>query len=104
MKLLSHQNVVRFHHATVDPTVIYIVMEYVRGWTLEEFVSMRRGRRLSEDHARQIFSQLVNAVIYLHSLGVAHRDLKVVVVESSVLPASFLIAELLMPAAGEHPH
>lgn len=32
--------------------------------------------RLSEKNACQIFQQLIDAVEYIHSMGVTHRDLK----------------------------
>jgi serine/threonine protein kinase len=33
--------------------------------------------RLSEEEARAIFKAILDAVAYLHGLGIAHRDLKV---------------------------
>ena len=49
-----------------------IVMEYIDGITLKEFLngnSMQAQRRV-------IFEKILGALAYVHSLGIAHRDLK----------------------------
>jgi serine/threonine protein kinase len=53
----------------------YIVFEYITGKDLLHIVD--RDDRLPEPQARMYFSQLVSAVDYAHSLGIAHRDIKV---------------------------
>jgi hypothetical protein len=43
---------------------------------LFECIEQSENKRLSEDQARYVFSQVVDAVSYLHSLGISHRDIK----------------------------
>lgn len=50
-----------------------IVMEYVDGETLENF--MKEGR-LTKDLARKFVMQLTDALTYMHSKQILHRDLK----------------------------
>lgn len=50
-----------------------IIMEYVDGETLRDF--MAKGR-LTEELARKIIGELCNALQYLHTKQVIHRDLK----------------------------
>lgn len=54
---------------------LYLVMELCLGGELALLLSRFHGR-LSEDLTRVIMVQVVSAVGYLHSLGIAHRDLK----------------------------
>lgn len=49
-----------------------IVMEYVEGSTLKQ----RIGEGLNRSEAGQIVDELLDAVAYIHSIGVVHRDLK----------------------------
>ena len=49
-----------------------IVMEYVDGMVLNEWLAERRGK---EDRLRLV-EELLDAVGYIHSKGVVHRDLK----------------------------
>ena len=57
---------------------LYLVMEYKRGLTLEEFIGKanRKEFLLSTDHAAQIAYNLINAVNFIHQANVIHRDLK----------------------------
>jgi serine/threonine-protein kinase len=52
----------------------YIVMEYVEGETLKDFI--RRQGRLNGGEAVRIGLQLLSAVAYAHRRGIIHRDIK----------------------------
>ncbi|GJN33991.1 hypothetical protein PR202_gb22622 [Eleusine coracana subsp. coracana] len=73
MRLVRHPHVVGIREVLASRSRVFVVMEYARGGEL--FAKVARGR-LSEDHARRYFQQLVAAVGFCHSRGVAHRDLK----------------------------
>lgn len=73
MRLVRHPHVVGIREVLASRSRVFVVMEYARGGEL--FAKVARGR-LTEDHARRYFQQLVAAVGFCHSRGVAHRDLK----------------------------
>ena len=52
----------------------FLVMEYVEGGELFEFL-VSRGR-LSEDEALNYFQQIIRGVDYCHRFNICHRDLK----------------------------
>jgi len=54
----------------------WIVLEYVEGITLFEFLEGRGLAPLLEQEAKCIFVQLVNAIAHAHRRGVAHLDIK----------------------------
>ena len=58
----------------LTPTHLGIVMEYASGGELFDRICAKG--RFSEPEARYFFQQLLAGVGYCHSLGVAHRDLK----------------------------
>lgn len=43
---------------------------------LFECIEQSEYKHLSENQARRVFAQIVEAVYYLHSIGVVHRDIK----------------------------
>ncbi|RCV11683.1 hypothetical protein SETIT_2G206200v2 [Setaria italica] len=73
MRMVRHPNVVGIREVLASRSRVFVVMEYARGGEL--FAKVARGR-LTEDHARRYFQQLVAAVGFCHRRGVAHRDLK----------------------------
>ncbi|XP_062194220.1 CBL-interacting protein kinase 16-like [Phragmites australis] len=73
MRMVRHPNVVGIREVLASRSSVFVVMEYARGGEL--FAKVVRGR-LTEDHARRYFQQLVAAVGFCHRRGISHRDLK----------------------------
>ena len=55
--------------------ILYIQMEFCEGNTLRSFIADHPGRQ-AENQKWRIFCQVVDALHYLHGLGLIHRDLK----------------------------
>jgi serine/threonine-protein kinase len=70
---ISHRNVVTVYDAVADGQA-FIVMELVRGVTLDELV--RRGGALSVEEAARIVSQIADALDAAHAKGIVHSDVK----------------------------
>lgn len=70
---LSHPNVIHVYTYEADtPVGAAIIMEYVDGCTLTEYLAEHPDMA-----ARQrVFEQLLSATVYLHKAGVLHNDLK----------------------------
>ena len=68
MKLISHPDIVKVLALYKDPKKLYIVMEYVRGKELYDFII--DNEKLEEGEARLIVDQLIQIVKYLNSLGI----------------------------------
>lgn len=71
---LKHQNIVKMYEALYHEDCIYLILEYVGGGELFDYI-MGRGR-INEKMAIKFFRQMVSAVGYCHKNGVCHRDLK----------------------------
>ncbi|EJU04019.1 Pkinase-domain-containing protein [Dacryopinax primogenitus] len=79
LRLVKHENIVEFIEFFQDDVYFYLVSAYMRQVgraSYDLFECIERHTRLSEDVARRIFRQVVDAVSYLHSLGIYHRDIK----------------------------
>ncbi|KAI8879299.1 kinase-like protein [Backusella circina FSU 941] len=75
MELLEHPNIVRLIETYETTDTLYLVMEYVEGLNLDEYLQRNKGK-LTEEKARDIFRQMVVAMDYCHDNRVVHRDLK----------------------------
>jgi eukaryotic-like serine/threonine-protein kinase len=73
---LSHPGVVTIYDAVEDPEThsSYIVMEFVRGQTLEK--ALASGQRFDTKRALEIAYQIAEALHYAHDQNVVHQDLK----------------------------
>ncbi|KAJ2997891.1 hypothetical protein HDV02_005076 [Globomyces sp. JEL0801] len=71
---LRHQNILELYNYFEDSTYVYLIMELCENGTLFQYLKERKC--LSEDQSRNILNQLVNGLLYLHSNGIIHRDLK----------------------------
>ena len=69
---LHHRNVVRVygHYLYTEQLVGYIIMEYVEGQGIEEYLS------LSPDRANDIFLQTIQGFRHLEESGILHRDVR----------------------------
>ncbi|MCG3761976.1 serine/threonine protein kinase [Vibrio cincinnatiensis] len=73
---LSHPNIIRVFDFGVDNKTYFIVMEYLDGETVEQLIQRSRPSGLPFHKAKIIFNQILDALIYAHSLDIVHADLK----------------------------
>ena len=71
---LSHPGIVTTHDIVSGPTTSFIVMELVRGDTLQTVLQGRR--RLSLAETLEILEQVSTALDHAHLAGIIHRDVK----------------------------
>ncbi len=53
---------------------VVIIMEYVCGGDLLSFI--RKRSKINEQTAKYIFRQLIEALLYINSNNIVHRDIK----------------------------
>nr|XP_012636419.1 MAP/microtubule affinity-regulating kinase 3-like [Microcebus murinus] len=74
MRALDHPNVLKLLNVIESEDTVWLVTEYASSGDLLQYI--RSHQRLSEEEARPIFCQLLNAVQYCHENHIVHRDLK----------------------------
>lgn len=78
-KLLEHPNIQKFYELGGDHFAPFMVLEYVPGCPLREYLDQQRGTNKSFDPvpaAQWLGGQIGRALVYAHSKDVFHRDLK----------------------------
>lgn len=71
---LSHSNIVSVYDVGYEDNMHYIVMEFVEGESLKEYIKRKGPLRLSE--ACNIITQILAGVQHAHEHGIIHRDIK----------------------------
>ncbi|OZC08967.1 kinase domain protein [Onchocerca flexuosa] len=74
LSLFRHPHIIRLYQVISTPTDIFMIMEYVAGGELFDYI-VKHGR-LKTPEARRFFQQIISGVDYCHRHMVVHRDLK----------------------------
>jgi len=73
MVQLDHPNIAKAFAKEMNPKIgPCIVMEYIDGVTLDQFLESNPSKQLR----RKVVDQLIDALAYIHSKQILHRDLK----------------------------
>ena len=72
--MLSHPNIVKVYDVSFGDMIQYIVMEYIDGITLKEYIE-RQGVIEWKD-ALHLTTQVLRALQHAHESGIVHRDIK----------------------------
>ena len=72
--VLSHPNIVKVYDVSLGDKLQYIVMEYVEGITLKEYIEQQGVIPWRE--AVHFTTQILRALQHAHDKGIVHRDIK----------------------------
>ena len=74
VKKLNHPNITKILEMFENDKYFLIIMEYINGGNLFNFVKKRR--KLSEKTAKFLFRQIILGIQYMHNKNIVHRDIK----------------------------
>ena len=72
--MMDHANIVKILDVSVKTEHKFIVMEYIKGITLRDY--MNKKQKLSWQEASAFIVQILHALDHAHMRGVIHRDIK----------------------------
>lgn len=71
---LTHPNVVSIYDIGEEEDILYMVMEYIDGLTLKEYI--QQNGPIEVEEAVDIMKQIVSAIMHAHENDIVHRDIK----------------------------
>ena len=72
--VLSHPNIVKVYDMSFGDRLQYIVMEFIEGITLKEYIEQQKVIQPKE--AVHFVTQILRALQHAHDKGIVHRDVK----------------------------
>ncbi len=72
--MLSHPNIVNVYDVSFGDLIQYIVMEYIEGITLKEYIEREGSLRWKD--AVYFTTQILKGLQHAHDKGIVHRDVK----------------------------
>ncbi len=72
--ILSHQNIVKVYDVSFGDRLQYIVMEYIEGITLKEYIEQQEC--IDWNESLYFIIQILRALQHAHDKGIVHRDIK----------------------------
>lgn len=101
---LNHPNIVKFLNYVETDAGVFLIMEYVEGMTLEDFINKKNGL-IVESKAYPMMSEILDAFAYAHGRGIIHRDIKpsniYINAEGHIKVLDFGIAQILSESGSE---
>ena len=80
LKQLHHPHIVRFENLLASNSNYYLIMEYCNGGDLtgclQKYKNLYHESTFSIDIVQYLMRQIVDAMKYIHSLKIIHRDIK----------------------------
>ena len=79
MKQLEHENIIKYHESYQTSNNIYIIMDYINGGNLSEYLTkykLKNGHPFSQAMIQYFVKQIVEGLIYIHRKNIIHRDIK----------------------------
>jgi serine/threonine protein kinase len=86
-RLKGHKNIVEVYDAFEESGEAFIVMEYIEGNSLQTVFQehIARGTWIKIDEGLEYLTQILNGLVFAHSSGIYHRDVK---------PSNILVSKL----------
>lgn len=75
---LNHPNVCKMFKSFREGNIIYIILEYMDNGNLLSYIKAKKKfkKRIPEEKLWSIFLQCIKGLVYVHSLGIIHRNIK----------------------------
>ena len=79
LREIHHKNIIKLENVKQTENDYFIITEYVNGGNLKSCLKQYKivhGKNFPEEVVQHLMRQIIDAVKYLHSINIIHRDLK----------------------------
>lgn len=74
---LNHPQIIKLYSYCISTdNKLSLIMEYLSGGTLKQYIEEHNNKKLEENEAKNILSQILETVSYCHKMNIIHHDLK----------------------------
>jgi serine/threonine protein kinase len=74
---ISHDNVVRIFESYMSQRSLYIVLEYMAGGSLHDYIHRQEEKPFKDKLIINYAWQLCSALAHIHQLRIVHRDVSI---------------------------
>ncbi|KAG5676423.1 hypothetical protein PVAND_006261 [Polypedilum vanderplanki] len=74
VRFLKHENIIKYYQSIETSHKLYVIMQHATNGSILDLI--HKQKYISEPRACFLFRQIMSAIEYCHSKGIAHRDLK----------------------------
>jgi serine/threonine protein kinase len=72
---LKHPNIIKAYDVLNTRTAAFIFMQFAANGSVEELL-IKTKKPFKEPKVKSYFAGILNAIVYIHKKGIAHRDVK----------------------------
>jgi len=76
LKQLNNDNIMKLYDVIETNRYLYLILEYINGISLLEYIQRKKARRIDENTCKHFFHQIVQAILYCQNRNICHRDIK----------------------------
>ena len=73
---LDNENVMKLYDVIETNRYLYLIMEYINGISLLDFIQKQKNHRIEENICKDLFYQIVKGILYCQKENICHRDIK----------------------------
>jgi len=73
---LDNENVMKLYDVIETNRYLYLIMEYINGISLLDFIQKQKNHRIDESKCKELFYQIVKGILYCQNENICHRDIK----------------------------
>lgn len=76
--MLDHPGIVKLHELREDDDYLYLIMQLGGKGDLKDLLSKSTTKEQWRPETKKTLAQIIDTIAYLHSRGIVHCDIKVV--------------------------
>jgi len=76
LKQLNNENIMKLYDVIETNRHLYLILEYINGISLLDYIQREENRRISENVCKKLFYQIVKAILHCQNKNICHRDIK----------------------------